>query len=128
LKPIYHMSAFLGGGAPVFEIRETGGDATDMLIRTPALGAALARRLGGAAVALMRGHGAVVVADGLKLVVFRAIYTEINAKLEGEALALGQGRVNFLTAKEAVAAAAVNAQVVGRAWELWKQKAMGGST
>src|SRR5579872_1521235 len=43
LQPIYHMSSFLGSGVPVFEIRDTGGPATDMLIRNPALGAALAR-------------------------------------------------------------------------------------
>jgi ribulose-5-phosphate 4-epimerase/fuculose-1-phosphate aldolase len=126
LKPIYHMSAFLGSGAPVFEIREAGGDATDMLIRTPTLGAALARSLGGAAVVLMRGHGDVVVADSLKLVVFRAIYTEINAKLEGEAVRLGQGKITFLNDKEAAAATATNNQVIGRAWELWKQKVTGG--
>jgi ribulose-5-phosphate 4-epimerase/fuculose-1-phosphate aldolase len=126
LKPLYHMSAFLGSGAPVFEIREAGGDATDMLIRTPALGAALARSLGGAAVMLMRGHGNVVVADSLKLVVFRAIYTEINAKLETEAVMLGQGKITFLNDKEAAAATATNNQVIGRAWELWKQKVAGG--
>ena len=46
LRPIYHMSSFLGFGVPVFEIRDSGGLATDMLIRTPQLGAALARTLG----------------------------------------------------------------------------------
>src|SRR5215469_18163231 len=86
LRPIYHMSSFLGAGVPIFEIRETGGPATDMLIRTPELGAALARRLGKAAVALLRGHGNVVIGDTLQQVVFRAIYTEINAKLQAEAL------------------------------------------
>jgi ribulose-5-phosphate 4-epimerase/fuculose-1-phosphate aldolase len=126
LKPIYHMSAFLGSGAPVFEIREAGGDATDMLIRTPALGAALARSLGGAAVVLMRGHGDVVVAESLKLVVFRAIYTEINAKLEGEAVVLGHGKITFLNEQEAAAATATNNQVIDRAWDLWKQKVTGG--
>ncbi len=35
LKPISHMSGFLAGGVPNFEIRDTGGPATDMLIRTP---------------------------------------------------------------------------------------------
>ena len=75
LRPIYHMSSFLGAGVPVFEIREAGGPATDMLIRDPALGAAVARKLGGSAVVLMRGHGNVVVGDSLKQVVFRAIYT-----------------------------------------------------
>jgi HCOMODA/2-hydroxy-3-carboxy-muconic semialdehyde decarboxylase len=126
LRPIYHMSSFLGEGVPIFEIREAGGDATDMLVRNPQLGAALAKALDGAAVVLMRGHGDVVVADSVKLAVFRAVYTELNAKLEAEALALGGGKVNFLNAKEAAASAATNAPLVGRAWDLWKQKAMGG--
>src|SRR5713101_4425213 len=42
LRPLFHMSAFLGGGVPVFEIRTAGG-MTDMLVRNPALGRALAQ-------------------------------------------------------------------------------------
>ncbi len=126
LRPIYHMSSFLGAGAPVFEIREAGGDATDMLIRNPALGAALAKRLGGSSVVLMRGHGDVVVGGSVKEAVFRAIYTEINARLEADALRLGNGQVNFLNMQEAAASTATNAPLVGRAWDLWKQQAMGG--
>ena len=45
LRPIFHMSVLpRRRGVPVFEIRDAGGPATDMLIRTPELGAALARR------------------------------------------------------------------------------------
>ena len=123
LQPIYHMSSFLGAGVPVFEIREAGGAATDMLIRDPALGAAVARKLGGSAVVLMRGHGNVVVGQSIEQVVFRAIYTEINAKLQAEALRLGQGEVAFLNAEEAAKATATNNLVLSRAWELWKQQA-----
>ena len=54
---------------------------------------------------------------------FRAIYTEINAKLEADALRLGQGEINFLTAEEAAKATETNNAVLGRAWELWKQQA-----
>jgi ribulose-5-phosphate 4-epimerase/fuculose-1-phosphate aldolase len=124
LRPIYHMSSFLGAGVPVFEIREAGGPATDMLIRDPALGAAVARKLGGSAVVLMRGHGNVVVGQSIEQVVFRAIYTEINAKLQAEALRLGQGEVAFLNADEAAKATATNNRVLSRAWELWKQQAL----
>ena len=46
LRPIYHMSSFLGAGVPIFEIREAAGPATDMLIRSPELGAALAQKIG----------------------------------------------------------------------------------
>jgi HCOMODA/2-hydroxy-3-carboxy-muconic semialdehyde decarboxylase len=124
LKPIFHMSSFLGAGVPVFEIREAGGDATDMLVRNPALGAALAQKLGNSQVLLMRGHGDVVVGRSVREVVFRAIYTEVNANLESEALRLGP--VTFLNDKEAMAAMTTNAALVGRAWDLWKAKAMGG--
>jgi ribulose-5-phosphate 4-epimerase/fuculose-1-phosphate aldolase len=123
LRPIYHMSSFLGAGVPVFEIREAGGAATDMLIRDPALGAAVARKLGESAVVLMRGHGNVVVGKSIQQVVFRAIYTEINAKLQAEALRLGQDKVAFLNAEEAANATATNNRVLNRAWELWKQQA-----
>jgi ribulose-5-phosphate 4-epimerase/fuculose-1-phosphate aldolase len=124
LRPVFHLSSFLAGGAPVFEIREAGGSATDMLIRTPELGAALARTLGAAPVALMRGHGDVVVGSSLQEVVFRAIYTEVNARLEAEALRLGQGQVVFLNDEEAAAATKTNAGVLVRAWDLWKARAL----
>ena len=125
LRPIYHMSSFLGSDVPVFEIRDTHGDQTDMLIRSPALGAALAQNLGHATVALMRGHGNVVVGRSIPEVVFRAIYTEMNARLQTEALRLGEGRVTYLSDGEAAASMATNAGVLTRAWELWKAAAMG---
>jgi ribulose-5-phosphate 4-epimerase/fuculose-1-phosphate aldolase len=125
LRPIYHMSSFLGAGAPIFEIREAAGPATDMLIRSPELGAALAGKLGDSAVVLMRGHGDVVVGASVQQVVFRAVYTEINARLQAEALRLGPGEVNFLTTEEAASATATNNAALGRAWELWKRQALG---
>jgi ribulose-5-phosphate 4-epimerase/fuculose-1-phosphate aldolase len=125
LRPIYHMSSFLGAGVPIFEIRNTGGPATDMLIRDPKLGAALAKSIGKSAVVLMRGHGNVVVGDSVQQVVFRAIYTEVNAKLQAEALRLGAGEVDFLNSAEAAKATATNNAVLGRPWELWKRQALG---
>jgi ribulose-5-phosphate 4-epimerase/fuculose-1-phosphate aldolase len=124
LQPIYHMSSFLGAGVPVFEIRDAGGPATDMLVRSPALGAALATSLGNCAVALLRGHGNVVVGGSIREVVFRAVYTECNARLATEALRLGEGRVTFLNDAEAKAATETNRAQIGRAWELWKARAL----
>jgi len=126
LRPIYHMSSFLGPGVPVFEIRDSGGPATDMLIRTPQLGAALAKTLGDMPVALMRGHGNVVVGGSVREVVFRAVYTEVNARLEADALRLGQGQVVFLNDEEATNSTATNRGQITRAWDLWKAKALGG--
>jgi len=119
LKPIFHMSGFLGAGVPIFEIRETAGD-TDMLVRNPALGAALARQLNDKPAALMRGHGSVAVGISLPQVVFRAIYLEVNARLQSEAMKLGS--INFLTSEEARLAAAGNDIHVLRPWMLWKHE------
>ena len=124
LKPIYHMSSFLGAGAPVFEIRDAGGPATDMLIRNQALGHALALALGDHSVILMRGHGSTAVGASVRHAVFRAVYTEVNARLESEALRLGD--VTFLNEQEAAHAMATNAALVDRPWELWRRKAMEG--
>jgi HCOMODA/2-hydroxy-3-carboxy-muconic semialdehyde decarboxylase len=126
LRPIYHMSSFLGADVPVFEIRDTAGEASDMLIRTPALGAALAQHLGRATVALLRGHGNIVVGRSIPEVVFRAVYTEMNARLQADALRLGDGRVVYLSDGEAAASMATNAGVLTRAWELWKAAATNG--
>lgn len=123
LRPIYHMTGFLGGGVPLFEIRDAAGPATDMLVRSGALGRALATTLGQRPVALMRGHGAVVVGASLRQAVFRAVYTEVNANLQAGALRLGT--VTFLSDEEAAAAAAANDAQVDRPWEIWRRKAMG---
>jgi HCOMODA/2-hydroxy-3-carboxy-muconic semialdehyde decarboxylase len=123
LRPLYHMSAFLGGGVPVFDIKAAAGQPTDMLVRTAALGKALARTLGNRPVALMRGHGCVVVGDSLPLVVFRSVYTEMNARLQAQAMALG-GPVTYLDDEEARLAGASVGGTVPRPWELWRRKAL----
>jgi ribulose-5-phosphate 4-epimerase/fuculose-1-phosphate aldolase len=118
LRPICHMSGFLHPAAPIFEIRDAAGPASDMLIRNRALGAALARSLGAHAVVLMRGHGSTVVGSNLRQAVFRAVYTEVNARLQADALRLGPA--TFLNAEESANAAAMNDAVLDRAWELWR--------
>ena len=124
LRPIYHMSSFLGGDAvPVFEISKTAGD-SDMLVRNQKLGDALAESLGKHPVVLMRGHGSVAVGDSLMEVVFRSVYTETNARLQSEAMRLGS--VRFLSPGEAELAMKTNKAVQSRAWELWKRKVQPG--
>jgi len=124
LRPLYHMSAFLSGGVPVWDIGRAAGGATDMLVRTPALGHALAQALGARPVVLMRGHGAVVVGTSLPQVVFRSVYTEVNARLQVQAIALGGGNVTYLSPEEAAKAEGSIASTLGRPWELWKRKAL----
>jgi HCOMODA/2-hydroxy-3-carboxy-muconic semialdehyde decarboxylase len=120
LRPVCHMCGFLGTGAGHFEIRDCGGPATDLLIRDAALGRALAQSLGSANVVLMRGHGSTVVGPTLKQAVYRAVYTEVNARLLSEALRLGP--VEYLSAEEADAALAIEKEVE-RPWQFWKAAA-----
>ncbi len=121
LRAIYHMGSFLGASTPVFEIRDVVGAASDMLIRDAKLGQGLARSLGSSAVVLMRGHGSTTVGLTLRQAVFRAVYAEINARLQAEALRLGP--VTYLTDDEAVGASANNDKHVDRAWDLWRMAA-----
>lgn len=122
LRPMYHVAGFLAAGVPVFEIRKSAG-MTNMLIADAALGQVLAGTLGDKAVVLMRGHGNVVVGPSVQVAVYRAIYTEINARLQAQAIALG-GEITYLSKEEGEKADVVQQQVVMRPWELWKAKAM----
>ena len=122
LKPVYHRSAFIAAGVPVFEIRERAG-MTDMRIRDQALGRALAGALGNHPAALMRGHGAVVVGPSLQRVVGRSIFLPLNATLQMQAAALG-GPVTYLDPEEARRIEEREGYGLARAWEAWKRKAM----
>jgi len=109
----------------VFEIRTAGG-MTNMLIANAALGKALAETLADKPVVLMRGHGDVVVGPSVQVAVYRAVYTELNARLQAQAMARGAlgGPVTDLDPEEGAKADIIQQQVVMRPWELWKAKAM----
>ncbi len=121
LRPMYHNPAFLAAGAPVWDIRKDFGTATDMLIRNKDIGKALAQALGDKSVVLMRGHGDVTVGPAVKVAVFRAYYTDVNARLQSQAIALG-GEVNYLTPEEGAKADQTNLAVLDRVWNLWKMR------
>jgi ribulose-5-phosphate 4-epimerase/fuculose-1-phosphate aldolase len=124
LQPVLHNAGFLGLGAPLFEIRKSAGRKTDLMILTPSLGKSLAKALGrDAAVVLMRGHGDSVVAPTLPNAVFRAYYTEINARQQLAALTIG-GPINFMTREEALTSNDAMLKASARPWALWRRKAL----
>jgi len=123
LRPIYHMGSFLWSGAPVFDIRRVREE-NDLLIRDRSLGKSLASSLGGCTCVLMRGHGMTVVGDGVPEAVFRAIYTEMNARLQLQASAL-EGPIEFLSDDEGRRSTAAIRGTLERPWELWKREALG---
>ncbi|HUY01771.1 MAG TPA: class II aldolase/adducin family protein [Rhodocyclaceae bacterium] len=121
LRALCHMAGFLGTATPVYEIRDFAGDGSDLLITDRRLGASLAQVLGDKSVVLMRGHGSTAVADSLITAVYRAVYTEVNARSQSDALRLGP--VNFMTEAEGRSTAQTIEGQAKRAWDLWKKSA-----
>jgi HCOMODA/2-hydroxy-3-carboxy-muconic semialdehyde decarboxylase len=119
LRAMYHMAAFVADGVPTFDIRKAAG-VTDLLVRDAALGKALAKSLGPKSAALMRGHGAVVVAASIPNVVGRSIYLDVNARAQAQAIALG-GKITYVEADEAKLRMG-DTNEYARAWDLWKRK------
>lgn len=121
IRPIYHVCGFIGEGIPNFDIRDVGGE-TNMLISNRELGAALASCLDRKPGALMRGHGSVIVGGAIPQAVYRAVYLEVNARVQAQAMQLGS--VEYLTRREAELAAEANDGQVLRPWRLWKDAVM----
>ena len=122
MRAIFHMAAFIGEGLPNFEIRDVQ-KGTDLLVKTPVLGAALARIVANKPAALMRGHGAVVVGESLARAVGRSVYLEMSARMQMQALLLAQGgRITYLD--EAEVAASMPVQDYNRAWPMWRARAL----
>jgi ribulose-5-phosphate 4-epimerase/fuculose-1-phosphate aldolase len=120
LRAIFHNGAFLAGGVSVWDIGKQFG-VTDMLVRNNEIGKSLAEALGDKPVILMRGHGDVTVGPSVKVAVFRAYYTDVDARLQTQAIGLGT-EVTYLSAEEGAKADMVNLAVLERIWNLWKQR------
>lgn len=123
MKPLYHMAAFIGEGLPNFEIRDTR-KGTDLLIRDPVLGKALAKTLGPKPAALMRGHGSVVVGENLPRAVGRSVYLEVSARMQMQAMAIAGAAGKITYFDEAEVRACMPRQDYARAWPLWRDKAL----
>jgi HCOMODA/2-hydroxy-3-carboxy-muconic semialdehyde decarboxylase len=121
LKPIFHMSAFIGLGVPNWDIRDAQ-KGSDMLVRTPYLGQSLAKKLAEHPAVLMRGHGATTVGENLQRAVGRSVYLEMNARMQFQAMMIAgpRGKVNYMDAKEV--AANVSWQNYDRSWNLWRTR------
>jgi HCOMODA/2-hydroxy-3-carboxy-muconic semialdehyde decarboxylase len=121
LRPIAQVSGFLGLGTPVWDIRSVD-NGHGFLVKNGRLGESLAETLADSAVVLMRGHGSTVVGKSLPQVVWRAVYTEINAKQQVITTLLG-GPVTYLSPEESAYAAENTPANPTRAWNQWKEMA-----
>ena len=120
MKATFHNAAFLAKGVPVFDIRNSFG-MTDMLVCDCAKGFALAETLEDKHVALMRAHGSVATGDSLQTAVFRAVYTEVNARIQLSAISIADnGGIEALEQEEGILADEINKTAGMRAWNLWR--------
>ncbi|HTK88484.1 MAG TPA: class II aldolase/adducin family protein [Nitrospiraceae bacterium] len=124
LRPLYHLTAFVGEGIPVFDIRDAAG-ATDMLVSDSAKGRALVQTLQDKPGVLMRGHGASVVGPSIQVAVGRSIYLELDARLQMQVLPFGD-KVRYLSSEEVKLLMVNETARYDRPWQMWKRKAMGG--
>ena len=119
LRPVMHFAGFIGNEAPLFEMRDFAGDASDLFVRNAGLGASLAKTLGAGNIVVMRGHGSAITGGTLAQAVHRAVYAEINARMQLDAMKAGN--VIYLSPGEVRATAAI--PNYERAWDFWKAKA-----
>jgi len=123
MRPIFHMAAFIGKGVPNFEIRKAQ-KGSDLLVKTPYLGQALAKTLGKSPAALMRGHGSVTVGETLARAVGRSIYLEMSARMQLQAIAIAGPRGKIVYLDDSEIQASVPGQDYNRAWPMWRAKAL----
>jgi HCOMODA/2-hydroxy-3-carboxy-muconic semialdehyde decarboxylase len=121
LRPLLHMCASMGHNIGVWDSQDKFGD-TDLLITSMEMGRDLAKFLGPGRTALMRGHGAVVVAATLRHAVYTSVYMEVGAKLQMQAMAMGE--IKYLTDGEIDRIIKRTGPYgINRAWENWCRRA-----
>jgi ribulose-5-phosphate 4-epimerase/fuculose-1-phosphate aldolase len=125
LRPVIHSGSFMGAHVPVWDIADTFGEQTNLLVTNMPQGRDLAHCLGGNSVALMRGHGFAAAAQSLIEVVRMSVYVPRNARALMAAMRLG-GEVKSLSQGEIAARAAgykPYSVETWRAWEYWANRA-----
>jgi ribulose-5-phosphate 4-epimerase/fuculose-1-phosphate aldolase len=125
LVPVIHSGAFIGPEVPVWDIAESFGHETNLLVTNAGQGSDLAQRLGSNNVVLMRGHGFAAAAGSIVDVVRMSIYLPRNARALMNALRLGG--VQALSAGEIAARTRSgyrpDSPETWRAWHYWAHRA-----
>lgn len=118
MRPLMHLCAPIGEQIPNWDIRTQFGDCTNLLVTGIDMARDLAGCLGGETMALMRGHGCVVVGSSLRDAVFTSVYMEMNADMQIKAMSMGE--VTYLSSGEIAAVKSGRAGfTLERAWEDW---------
>jgi ribulose-5-phosphate 4-epimerase/fuculose-1-phosphate aldolase len=122
VRPLLHVAATIGADVPIWDIHDHFHD-TDLLVVNMEQARDLAKTVGDSTTALMRGHGSVVVGRDIRSAVISAVYLQVNANLQTEAMKMGE--IRYLTEEEVKLAYERNLSpfVVARIWEYWSKRA-----
>lgn len=121
---------------PNFDITElyTPNDRQDFLVNSERFGSALAEKFSKREsntqdhnVVLMANHGFTTLGSSIRQAIYRAVYTQVNARIQANALMLknaearvsGLGPIRFLNADQASDSEKMNDDTAGRPWQLW---------
>lgn len=123
LSRTINASKMFGERVPIWDIADDFGPATDLLVRNIEQGRSLARTVGGGALALMRGHGSVVVSAQPRNIVNACLSMDRGAKAYLSVLTLGG--VRTFTDVELVERSGLPGGLRGddRAWEYFLKRA-----
>jgi ribulose-5-phosphate 4-epimerase/fuculose-1-phosphate aldolase len=118
MRPAIHVASAIGKEVLTWDIHDQFGE-TNLLVTTNEMGSSLAAFLGDRPVALMRGHGSVVVGKSIPEMVFTAYYLQVNAEVLVHSHALGT--VQYLSPEEVELCTALNFSPLAqnRVWEDW---------
>ena len=122
LRPVTHTCAPIGTDIPVWDMRDKFGE-THHLVVTMEQGRDLAACLGNRSVALMKRHGCVVAGGTVQEAVMKAVYLQVNAKLQLQAMQIGTP--DYLTPLEVQLCTEMQQSPISldRAWEAWCRRA-----
>ena len=123
LRPVFHTAARMGTTVPIWDIADSFGE-TDLLVSNIEQARDMARTLGPHRLVLMRGHGCTVAADTVHAAVTTAIFANLNARLQAQAMQMGP--IRYLSPGELARAGKLSTRAtVGgdRTWEYFRHRA-----
>lgn len=122
MRPVTHTCAPIGADIPVWDMRDKFGE-TNHLVVTMEQGRDLAGTLGDRSIALMKRHGCVVAGATVQEAVMKAIYLQVNARLQLQSMQIGTP--DYLTDVEIAACTDMQQSPISldRAWEAWCRRA-----
>lgn len=114
IRPMHNYSAIFYEGVPLY----TGTGQ----VESPTRAGEMARLLGDAKALMLRGHGAVVVGKSIREVCILALFLEESARLQAEAVRLGNPMFMERDEAEKIAKRTFKPTSVVRAWEHFAAK------